>query len=86
MGQEASGLGSAGILGMMVFALWGARIGGSLSGYAALVADTGVYIGNKHLFGHEQPYLLSLAAAVLAYLSLASVRSTEKPATRLQSF
>ena len=72
--QEASGLGSSGVLVMMLFALWGGRIGGPASGYAALIAGTGVYLFAKHVLGYEQPYLLSLAAALASYLGLAVFR------------
>lgn len=68
--QEASGLGSSGVLVMMMFALWGGRIGGNLSAYAALIAGTGVYVIGKHVFGYEQPYVMSLAAALIGYLAL----------------
>ncbi len=68
--QEAGGMGSSGILIVMLLALWSQRFGGAFSGYASLIVGTGVYLLSKHLFGHEQPYLLSLAAALLAYLAL----------------
>ena len=72
--QEAGGLGSSGILVLMLFALWGARFGGSLSAYGALIAGTGVYIVAKHLWGFEQPYLLSLGAALTIYLLLIPIK------------
>lgn len=68
--QEAGGLGSSGVLILMLFALWFPRVGGAYSGYAALVAGTGVYVVAKHGLGFEQPYLLSLAFALAAYLAL----------------
>ncbi|MEK6806925.1 MAG: sodium:solute symporter family protein [Pseudomonadota bacterium] len=68
--QEAGGLGSSGILVAMLFALWGQRFGGAFSGYASLIVGTGTYVVAKHLLGYEQPYLLSLAASLLAYLAL----------------
>ncbi len=74
--QEAAGLGSAGILVLMVFALWGKQTGSNASGYAALIAGTGTYVIAKHVYGFEQPYLLSLAAALAAYLALAWARVT----------
>jgi Na+/proline symporter len=71
--QEAGGLGSSGILVAMLFALWWPRLGGAASGYGALLAGTAVYIVAKHVLGYEQPYLLSLAAALTLYLLLATV-------------
>ena len=68
--QTAGALGSSGILVIMVFSLWGKKLGGAPSAYGALIAGTGVYLVAKHLFDHDQPYLLSLAAALLAYLIL----------------
>lgn len=67
--QEASGLGSSGLLVMMLFALWGARAGSAASAYAALIAGTSVFLAGTHLWGWSYPYLASMAAALLAYLA-----------------
>ncbi|HXG27337.1 MAG TPA: sodium:solute symporter family protein [Nevskiales bacterium] len=66
--EEASSLGSAGVLVCMLFALWGRRIGSAASAIAALVAGIAVYVGGQHLFELPYPYLTSLAAAFCAYL------------------
>jgi len=71
--QEAGGMGSSGILVIMLFSLYRTHLGGARSAYAALIAGTGVYLAAKHLLGYEQPYLLSLVAALLAYLALAAL-------------
>ena len=72
--QEAGGLGSSGVLVLMIFALWLPRVGSSLSAYAALIAGTAVYVISKHGYGHEQPYLHSLGAALTLYLLLAALK------------
>lgn len=66
--QVAAALGSSGVLVLMLFALWGPRVGGVASGYAALIAGTGVYLIASHVFESEHAYLDSVAAALLAYL------------------
>lgn len=65
---EASSFGSAGILVIMLFALWGPRIGGSLAAYSALLAGLVSYVAAAHLGDADYPYLTSLAAALAAYL------------------
>ena len=75
--QQSSGLGSAGILIMMLFALWGGRVGGAASAYAALVAGTGVFVLADSVLELEGSYLLALGAALAGYLGcvpLASIR------------
>jgi Na+/proline symporter len=67
--QESSGFGSAGILTLMLFALWAPRIGGALCGYAALLGSLGVYVLGKHVLELDYPYFSSLAVALLAYLA-----------------
>jgi hypothetical protein len=80
--EEASSLGSAGVLVCMLFALWGGRIGGALSAAAALIAGITVYVGGQHLFELPYPYLTSVAAAFGAYLLLA-VFSRPQPASAI---
>ena len=70
---EASSLGSSGILVIMLFALWGPRIGGALAAYAAMTTGLVVYIGAAHVGAADYPYLTSLAAGLAAYLLLAPV-------------
>ncbi|HUS23691.1 MAG TPA: sodium:solute symporter family protein [Candidatus Binatia bacterium] len=79
--QESSSLGSSGILILLLFALWGGRLGGPASGYAALVAGTGTYLVSAHRLQLESPYLVSVAAALAAYL-VASLLSTS-PSSRM---
>lgn len=71
--EEASGLASAGVLVLMVFALWLPRVGGSASAVAALLVSLVTYVAGEHLFEWRTPYLASLAAALIAYLLLAPV-------------
>lgn len=56
---------------LILFALWGGRIGGAASAYAALLASLAVYVFGRHTYHLEYPYLTSLAAALLGYLILA---------------
>ncbi len=82
--QQSSALGSSGILVMMVFALWGGRFGGPASAYSALLAGTGVWLWCEHVLELSGAYLVSLAAALVAYPLAALVRpnraSTVMPA------
>ena len=66
--QEASALGSSGILILMFFAIWGGRFGAAPSAYAALIAGVGVYVFGNHVWGLPSPYLTSVAAALVAYM------------------
>lgn len=75
--QEASALGSSGVLIMMIFAIWGPRFGAAASAYGALIAGTGIYVLGNHVWGLPSPYLASVAAALLAYLVLAPLRSKD---------
>lgn len=77
--EEASSLGSAGVLVCLLFALWGGRIGGPASAAAALITGIVVYIGGQHLFELPYPYLTSLAAALAAYLLAAMVSRADRP-------
>jgi Na+/proline symporter len=66
--EMASGLGSAGLFVLMVAALWAPRFGGAPSAIAAVLASMGSFIVLDLLLDHDYSYLVSLAAAVLAYL------------------
>jgi Na+/proline symporter len=79
--EEASSLGSAGVLVCMLFALWGRHIGGAASAAGALIAGITVYVGGQHLFELPYPYLASLAAAFGAYLLLAPLSRLQPRAT-----
>lgn len=71
--EEASGLASAGILVLIVFALWLPRIGKAPSAVAALLASLSTYLLGEHVFMWRAPYLASLGAALAAYLLVAGV-------------
>ncbi|MGH8481740.1 MAG: sodium:solute symporter family transporter, partial [Nevskiaceae bacterium] len=71
--QQAAALGSSGILVIMVFALWGGRVGGPASAYAALLAGTGTWLYGEHVLEISGAYLASLAAAGLAYVAFTPV-------------
>jgi Na+/proline symporter len=66
----ASSLGSAGILVIMLAALWAPRFGRALSAYAALIAGLVTYVAAAWIGAADYPYLLSLAAAAAAYVLL----------------
>lgn len=68
--QESASLGSAGILLLILFALWGRGIGGRASAYGALVVAVSVSLIGSHTELLAYPYLTSLAAALGAYLLL----------------
>jgi Na+/proline symporter len=74
--QQSSGLGSAGILIMMLFALWGGRVGGPASAYAALIAGTGVFVLVDSVLGLDGAYLYALGAALAGYLVCAPLASS----------
>jgi Na+/proline symporter len=64
--EEASAFGSAGLLVVVVFALF-TRLGGARSAAATLVVGLAVYLTATYA-GVRAPYLLSLAAALATYL------------------
>jgi len=78
--QQSSALGSSGILVMILFALWGGRVGGAASGYASLLAGTGTWLYCEHVLGLSASYIISLGAALLAYVALTPMKSRESPA------
>lgn len=80
--EESSSFGTAGILVLLIAGLWLPRLGGAASGYAAIIAGTITYVIAAHLLGMESPYLLSVAAALIAYVALAPL---SKPAPQLPS-
>jgi Na+/proline symporter len=79
--QQSSALGSSGILVMMVFALWAGRFGGAPSAYATLITGTGVWLWCEHVLGISGAYLVSLAAALVAYPLVALIAPNRAPAT-----
>jgi Na+/proline symporter len=71
--QQASALGSAGLVVVVFFGLF-TRRGKAASAYAALLAGLAVYVAGTAL-GLAHPYLASLAAALLGYLVAGGVRT-----------
>jgi len=71
--EEASGLGSAGVLIMMIAALWLPRWGGASSAVAALLTSLAVYLLGEHWLVLQAPYLTSLVAAAISYAVFATV-------------
>lgn len=68
--EQASGLASAGVLVLMVVAIFAPAVGGVASAAMALIASVAVYV-LASAQDWSMPYLASLAAAVLAYAMLA---------------
>jgi SSS family transporter len=70
--QEASAFGSAGIVTVALFGLF-TRFGGVRAATASLVTGIALWIAGKYLLALATPYLVSLAGAVLAYVTVAVV-------------
>lgn len=68
---QASGLGSAGVLVLMVMALFRPLFGGVASAAAALLASIVVYVGATSA-DYPMPYLAALLSAAVAYAALAA--------------
>ncbi len=68
--QQANGVGSSGILVLVVFGLF-TRFGNARAGYATLTVGLAVWICGTYLGHWTCTYLLSLAAAALTYLAAA---------------
>ncbi len=64
--EEASGFGSAGILVLMLFALW-SPFGGALAAMSALVSGVAVWVGAHFVYALPYDYLASVGAAFGAY-------------------
>ncbi len=77
--EEASSLGSAGILVVVSFALF-SRIGGALAATATLIGGLGAYLGGT-AWGVAYPFLGSLAASVVIYLAASVVERSGRPLT-----
>jgi Na+/proline symporter len=72
--EEASALGSSGVVVTAAFALYG-RFGGARSAIAALVTGFAVYTTGAHLgLALDHPYLASVASALCAYVAFALPR------------
>jgi SSS family transporter len=72
--EEASSFGSAGIVTVVFFGVF-TRVGGVGSATAALLAGVGTWVVGAYITGWPYPYLVSLAAAVGAYLLAAGMGS-----------
>lgn len=67
--ESASSLGSSGLFVVMAFGLF-SRYGGPRAALGALLAGTLVWLAGTYLWEWSCPYLVSLAAALLAYVGL----------------
>ncbi|MFN3408052.1 MAG: sodium:solute symporter family protein [Limisphaerales bacterium] len=65
--QQANGMGSAGILVVMIFGLF-TRWGGVLTSATTLAVAFGTWAAGTYLTGWEATYLISLAAALTTYV------------------
>jgi Na+/proline symporter len=72
--EEASGFGSAGILVLVVFALWG-RFGGAAAALAALTAGVAVWVPAHFVYALPYDYLASIVAAFGAYLLVGALEA-----------
>lgn len=66
--EQASAFGSAGIVVVVLFGLF-TRIGGARSAIASLLTGVTVWVFGAYLVDVSYPYLTSLAAATVAYLT-----------------
>jgi Na+/proline symporter len=73
--QSASSFASSGIFVILVLGLF-TRLGGSPSALASLVTGTVVWVYGANVGQWDCPYLVSLGAALGAYLVLARWRTT----------
>jgi SSS family solute:Na+ symporter len=69
--EEASGFGSAGILVLVIFGLWG-RFGGPMAALAALIGGVGVWVPAHFIYELPYDYLASVAAAFGGYFAVAA--------------
>jgi SSS family transporter len=70
--ESASALGSSGIFVVMVFGLF-TRYGHTAAAYVTLVTGIAVWAWGSYVAEWQFPYIISLAAALLAYLASAAV-------------
>lgn len=68
--EEASAFGSAGIFVVVVFGLF-TRFGGAISAAFTLTAGVTTWVIGHHVLDIATPYLLSLAVALICYVSIA---------------
>jgi uncharacterized sodium:solute symporter family permease YidK len=77
--QQANGMGSAGILVVMLFALF-TRLGGVWSGAVTLVVGFASWAVGTYVTHWEATYAISLAASVGAYLLVALLEGRRRKA------
>ena len=77
--EEASGFGSAGILVLVIFGLWG-RFGGQAAALAALIGGVAVWIPAHFVYQLPYDYLASVAAAFGGYFVFAALERLNVPA------
>ncbi len=71
--ETASSIGTSGVLWLVVFALYGERLGGRLAATAALVGGVGTYALANLALALPYPFVTSLVAALALYLAGAAV-------------
>ena len=76
--QEANGMGSAGILVLMVFGLF-TRWGGARAGFLTLLAGLATWIYGAYVAGWTYPYLVSLCASLITFLAAAALEQAMPP-------
>lgn len=81
--EQASAFGSAGIFIVVCLGLF-TRFGGAPAAYAGLVAGAGVWLVGTFVIPMPVVYLTSLAAALLAYSSVALAERLALPRARLE--
>jgi Na+/proline symporter len=69
--QQANGVGSAGIFVLMVFGLF-SGFGGPRTGFVTLLAGLGTWIYGTYFGAWEYTYLISLGAALVAFVVVGS--------------
>lgn len=79
--QQANGLGSSGILVLLVFGLFG-RLGGTRAAAATLAVGLGSWAWGKYVAGWTCPYLVSGACALAVYLVVGLWERRTSPAER----
>jgi Na+/proline symporter len=72
--ETASAFGSAGAFVVALFALF-SRFGGPLAALSTLASGILVWLCGRYLVGIETPYLVSVAAALLVYVSVGVLES-----------
>lgn len=75
--EEASAFGSGGLFVVVLFAM-GTRIGGTRSAAASLIAGVAAYVLCNYGLGSDYPFLLSIAAAAVAYGAVSLVERRDE--------